>query len=321
MTEILLYSYSTDWNYHSCFNSNFIDIAQSTFPLVVSTSTGTISTNKIHHDFYIEKRKRGKPSELRESFRDGLISLVASKLNLAGYVVNVSAECSGSLYALHVASMLSKQMNSPVFVFVADNLLADEIQMWRFNSFGALDQNTGRAFDDSSRGFRMGAGSALMLIKHPDVTHDLSAIAVISNYNFYTNPTLISNPGASVDLINSIKNIDFSSINVWNAHATGTPIGDRFEYEVFSSLIKHNAPIVGYKSYFGHCITASGAIEICSMIDDYRSGLLRPNIIKGSKIINDDRIITEPVKFPGTRIIKASFGFGGKNAICQIDIQ
>jgi 3-oxoacyl-(acyl-carrier-protein) synthase len=321
ITEILHYRYTTDWNYDNCFDAVFMDNIQPNFPLVASTSMGITSYNKVNRDFYVDKKRRGRPSEMRSTMRDSLVSHVAKTLNLHGYISIVNAECSGSTYALHNATMLSKLYDTPVVVFVAENIISDEVQMWMFNSYGALDQNSGRAFDSSSSGFRMGVGSCLMLVKHPSVKYNMSPVATISNYNFYTNPSLVSNPGNASDLINKIKGIDFSTINVWNAHATGTPTGDRFEYEVFSSLVKHDAPIVGYKSYIGHCITASGALEICMSLDDYRSRVLRPNIILEQPIIDDCRIITKPISFPGKRILKANFGFGGKNAICQIDIE
>jgi 3-oxoacyl-(acyl-carrier-protein) synthase len=298
-----------------------MNASETNFPLVATTSMGISSYNKINRDFYIENKRRGRPSELRSVMRDSIVSYAANKLKLSGQVLTVNAECSGSTYALHTATMLSKTYNTPVFVFAAENILADEIQMWMFNSYGALDQNTGRAFDCSSRGFRMGVGSCLLLVKHPSVKYKMSPVATISNYNFYTNPSLVSNPGNVDDLIKNINGIDFNTIKLWNAHATGTPIGDRFEYDVFSTLIKHDAPIIGYKSYIGHCITASGALEICMSLDDYRDGTLRPNIIFDKSIVDDSRIITEPVSFPGKRIVKANFGFGGKNVVCQIDIE
>ncbi len=321
ITEILHYRYTTDWNYDNCFDSIFVENSRPNFPLVASTSMGVTSYNKVNRDFYVDKKRRGKPSEMRNTMRDSLVSHVAKTLNLQGYISIVNAECSGSIYALHNATMLSKLYDTPVFVFVAENIISDEVQMWMFKSYGALDQDSGRSFDTSSRGFRMGVGSCLMLVKHPSVKYPLSPKAIFSNYNFYTNPSLVSNPGNVDELIKNIHGIDFSKIDAWSAHATGTPTGDRFEYDLFSSLVKHDAPIVGYKGYIGHCLTASGAIETGMLLDDYLRNILRPNLILENPIVDDPRIITQPISFPGKRILKANFGFGGKNAICQIDIQ
>lgn len=318
-TEIIYYDYCMDWNLDQLFQPSILELMQPKFPLVVSCTTGLQSPNKISRDFYVENKKRGKPSELRVTNRDSLVTYVAKSLGVKGHVSTVSAECSGSLYALYTASLLSQAYNSPVIVFCADNILDDALQMWRFQSFGALDQNTGRPFDDSSKGFRMGVGAAIFLIKHPSVSDNLEPFSRVWNYNFYTNPELAVNPGNIQDLIENIQGIRFNEIDLWNAHATGTPVGDKFEIDLFRKLIDNDIPIIGYKGYIGHCTAASGLLELACMFDDNKKGQLRPNIIMGNPIIEDSRIITDPQVYNYKKVLKTNLGFGGKNVICQIN--
>ena len=322
ITEILTYHHSLDWNIEQFVDSTGLaNIVQPHWPMVTSSKGGLIPTNKPSRDFFELKKKRGRPTELRNSTIDALVSLVATKLHLNGFVTNVVAECSGSMHALYTASMVSLQHQLPVVVFCAENLLDDELNMWRFTSMGALDQSSGRAFDSTSAGFRMGRGMAAMLIKHPSVKFNMSAYATVSNYIFRTNPELVANPGNAHDLARDVTGIDFNTIDFWNAHATGTPVGDKFEYDLFNTLVHKDIPIVSYKSRIGHCISASGAIEMCMSFDDYRAKTLRPNVLAGDPIVKDSRIIVDAVPFPGKRILKANFGFGGKNSFCQIDIE
>ena len=322
ITEILTYHHSLDWNIEQFIDSTGLaSIVQPHWSMVTSTRSGLVSTDSVGKDLFELKKKRGRPTELRNSTTDSLGSFVANKLHLNGFVTNVSAECSGSIHALYTASTISLSQQQPVIVFCADNLVDDAMQMWRFSSMGALDQSSGRAFDSTSNGFRMGRGMAAMLIKHPSVKFNMSAFATISNYIFRTNPKLIANPGDAHQLVKDISGINFNTIDFWNAHATGTPVGDQFEYNVFNSLVHKDMPIVSYKSRIGHCISASGAIEMCMSFDDYRAKTLRPNVLAGDPIVKDSRIIVDPVPFPGKRILKANFGFGGKNSFCQIDIE
>jgi len=320
-TEVLFYKYITHWNLDQLFNEYIKSLVDPKFPLVASCTTGLTPPNKICRDFFVDKKKKGKPSELKTTNRDSLVSYAAKILGLNGHVSTVVAECSGSSYSIYTATLLSQVYKTPAIVFCADNMIDDELQMWRFNSFGALDQNTGRSFDRSSKGFRMGLGAGIFLVKHPEVKFDLPTLATISNYNFYTDPALIVNPGNVENLINNLNGIDFSSIDLWNAHATGTPVGDQFEYDLFSKVIKHNAPIIGYKGHVGHCIAASGLIELGMMFDDYMANSLRPNNILDEPIVNDDRIIRQSTKFSYRKILKVNLGFGGKNVVCQVNIQ
>jgi len=321
LTKILAHSHSTAWNVEQFLNPNLVGNIEPHWPLIVSTRSGLISTDQVNHDLFVEKKRRGRPSELRNSTTDSLVSAVAKSLGSTSFVTNVAAECSGSLHALHMATALSKANGCPSVVFVADNMINDQFQMWRFNSLGALDQNSGRAFDSTSAGFRMGSGMAMFVIAESSVPVRWPVVATIHSYNFFTNPELLANPGSAQHIVENVKNINFGKIDFWNAHATGTPVGDKFEYDLFSKLIKHDAPIVGYKSRVGHCISASGGIELCMSLEDRQQGCIRSNVLQGPPLANDSRIIDQPMAWLGKRMIKANFGFGGKTVICQVDFE
>lgn len=321
LTKILAYSHSTQWNIDQFLQQELVQTIEPQWPLIVSTRSGLTSTDQVNHDLFVLNRKRGRPSELRNSTTDALVSAVALALGSQGLVTNVAAECSGSLHALYLATVLSQQHQCPCVVFVADNMVTDQFHMWRFASLGALHQSTGRAFDTASQGFRMGQGMAMFVIAAQSVPVQTSVLATIHSYNFFTNPELLANPGAADNIANSLTGIALDKIDLWNAHATGTPVGDRFEYDLFAKLIDHDAPIVGYKSYVGHCVSASGGIELCMSLDDRQQGTLRPNIIQASPLADDSRIVQHSRPFPGRSMIKASFGFGGKTVICQVDFE
>jgi len=322
IAEILYHKHITDWELTKLLNNEkFISYLMPDYPLVIASHSGLTSETKCQTDFFVNNKRRGRPSELRLCSQDSLASHVAKTFSLNSEVIRIQAECVSSLYALNTASMISQATNKPVVVFCADNLLSDDFDMWVFNSFGAMDQSTGRPFDNTSKGFRMGVGATLMLVKHPSVKHTLPTIATVSNFKFYTNPDLITNPGSVETIIQHLDGINFNTFDLWNAHATGTPVGDKVEYELFNQTINRDIPLIGYKSYAGHCMAGAGAIEISMMLDDYANNILRPNQILGEPIVNDDRIITEPTSFTYRKILKAGLGFGGKTVVCEIHLQ
>lgn len=319
--EILDYRYITDWNLDTILkDDSFNNQLQSDFCLISSTQSGLepSAQTQAWRDFF-DQRRRGRPSVLRNSTADSITSCVAQSLRLHGKVVTAHAECAGTAYALHLASLMSLDSQQPVVVFAADNFV-NEYDTWHFNSFGALDHNTGLPFDSTSRGFKMGTGACLFLVKHHSVPSTLSAKAVIQNFHFYTNPDLIANPGQARDIIKHIGAIDYKKIKFWNAHATGTPVGDAVEYEFFSQTVKHDCAIVSYKGHVGHCMSASAGIELGMALDDCAAGQLRPNILRGAPIVQDTRIISQPVAFGPGRMLKTSLGFGGKTCAMEIDL-
>lgn len=319
--ELLDYQYLTNWNLNELttkFKAQH-DINPS-WPLVCTTlsSFSSEANQNVWADF-TNGRKRGRPREIRGSTIDSAFTYVAEQLGLTGFVQNVQGACAGSLYAFYNAALISQSTQLPVIVWCGDNYI-HPYGSWHFNSFGALDQETGLPFDSTSKGFKLGDAAALYLVKHPSVKHTADVRAVIQNFHFYTNPELVTNPGSADDIIRNLSNIDFKRVELWNAHATGTPVGDPVEYEFFSKTIKQDIPIIGYKGYVGHTLSACGAIEIALALDDKARNELRPNLLNGPAIAVDDRIITSPTAFTYTHMLKTSMGFGGKTAVVEIDL-
>jgi 3-oxoacyl-(acyl-carrier-protein) synthase len=317
--EILEYKYILDWNITELTQS-FVSFVQPNYPFVMTTSSGLLpgSKDRAFKD-WSNGRRRGRPSDVRGWSEDGLVSSIAGMLGVKDLIFNVRAECSGSLYAFYLASLISFEKNTPVIVVAADNN-NDAYDHWHFQSLGALDNATGRPFDTSSKGFKMGRGAAIFLVKHPNVKSNLPAKALFQNFYFYSNPQLFANPGNVDDIIKNLPAIDYSKFDFWNSHATGTLVGDTAEYYFFKNTIKKDIPIVSYKGYIGHTLTSSGALEIAISLDDKKNNVLRPNVIVENKIVNDDRIITTPTSFTFKKMLKVSLGFGGKVALADIDI-
>ena len=318
--EILDYRHTTEWDVEKFFyDESFTQNIQEKFPLVFSSmsSRHSDSVEKSWKD-YNNGRKLSRPNTLLDAFSGGFCRRVGEYLNLSGISFVVNASCAGALYALHQGSLISQAYNTPVVVVCADNL-NHPFELWRFKSLGALDNDTGRPFDKLSKGFKMGKGICMFLIKHPSVKFNMPSKATITNFSFYSNHEF-TNPGSSDDIINNITGIDYKNIDFYNAHATGTPVGDIIEYEYFNKTIKGDVPIVSYKGHVGHCVSAAGGMEIALALDGKRDNILLANNIDGDKIINDDRIIITNTSFPYKHMLKASFGFGGKNAIAKIDL-
>ena len=318
--EILDYKTESSWNLNEFLSEpNFRSQIDPTWPLVVTTLSSLVENQpSIVMGDYLAGKKRGRPSTLRNGTIHSTISKVGEQLGMTRQIFNIQAACASSLYAFYVASMMSLDSQTPVVLFAGD--VASDYSIWHFHSFGVLDQKTGRPFDKSSNGFKMGTGMALYIIKHPSVKSKLDAKAVIQDFAFFTKPELIANPGSVDEMIANLSQINYKKIDLWNAHAAGTYIGDQTEYDYFSKTVKQDIPIVGFKGHLGHCMAAAGAMELAFTLDCKKNNVLLPNIIIGEKIVHDDRIITEPTSFTYKKMLKASLGFGGTTIIAEIDL-
>jgi 3-oxoacyl-(acyl-carrier-protein) synthase len=317
--EILDYRYTTEWKLESILcDETFIKNLEPNFPLIVASLSNRElnSVENSWNDYHAGKR-RGRPSDILDGYPGGFRAGESLRLSGPSFIFNAS--CASGIYAFHMASMYSQSFNMPVVIVCADNV-NHPFELWRYSSLGALDNNSGRPFDKTSKGFKMGTGVSMFLVKHPSVKSSLAPVATITDFAFYNDSNLMANPGDSENIFNNLQGINFKSIDFWNAHATGTPVGDIVEYNVFQKAISQDIPIVSYKGYIGHCVCAAGAMEIALALDGKKNNVLMPNVMQGDKIVVDDRIITEQTSFTYKRMLKASFGFGGKIAIAAIDL-
>src|SRR5690606_29391750 len=121
-------------------------------------------------------------------------------------------------------------------------------------------------------------------------------------------------------------NISASEIDYINGHLTAT-IKDPDEIENWSLALDRKGVDFPYinslKGMVGHCLAASGSIEIVSSIIQLHKGFIFPNVNcenlhpKITTLISSDKISTKLLKTSLQTIAKASFGFGDVNA-CAI---
>ncbi|SRX56190.1 beta-ketoacyl synthase [Aequorivita sp. CIP111184] len=121
-------------------------------------------------------------------------------------------------------------------------------------------------------------------------------------------------------------NISASEIEYINGHLTAT-IKDPDEIENWSIALDRKGNDFPYinslKGMVGHCLAASGSIEIVSAILQLYEGFIFPNVNcenlhpRITEVISQERISTKLVKTSLHTIAKASFGFGDVNA-CAI---
>ncbi|OAD92411.1 beta-ketoacyl-ACP synthase [Aequorivita soesokkakensis] len=118
-------------------------------------------------------------------------------------------------------------------------------------------------------------------------------------------------------------NISASEIDYINGHLTAT-LKDPDEIENWSLALDRKGADFPYinslKGMVGHCLAASGSIEIVSAILQLHQGFIFPNVYcepvhpKIASTISLEKISMKLLKTPLQTIAKASFGFGDVNA-------
>lgn len=99
-----------------------------------------------------------------------------------------------------------------------------------------------------------------------------------------------------------------------NAHATGTPVGDRAEARAIARLLGDRVAVSSLKGALGHGLAAAGALELVATVLAWAGGFT-PGTVGCERIDPelDVAVLTTPRDRPPGVVLSNSFGFGGQN--------
>jgi 3-oxoacyl-[acyl-carrier-protein] synthase II len=189
-------------------------------------------------------------------------------------------------------------------------------------------ETASRPFDAHRDGFVMGEGSALLVLEERNhaLRRNVPIYAELLGYGQSNDAYHMTVPrpegsesARAIRLAMQSASIDACDIEYVNAHATGTPLGDRAESRAIRCALGPGGeyvPVSGTKGLYGHALGASGAIEVAITALALHCGYL-PGTLNLNRIDSECSLAVLP---PGGRTasvgcaLTTSFGFGGANA-------
>ncbi|MCJ1379111.1 hypothetical protein MMC17_002211 [Xylographa soralifera] len=199
------------------------------------------------------------------------------------------------------------------------------------------------SFDHRANGYARGEGFGIVVLKPlSDALRDSNTIrgvtrATGSNQDAHTPGITQPSSGAQEALIRDTyraAGLDLASTRFFEAHGTGTPVGDPIEVSAIEAAFRGQTPkdkplfIGAVKSNIGHLEGASGIAGLIKTVLVLEKGIIPPNIWyerPNPKILLDEWNIKFPLEitpWPTKGLRRASvssFGFGGSNAHVVID--
>ncbi|KAF2278244.1 uncharacterized protein EI97DRAFT_248698 [Westerdykella ornata] len=263
--------------------------------------------------------------------------------NLRGPSVSVNTACSGSLVALHLACQSLRSGESAMGLVCGTNLLFSPESTVGLSNLNFLSPD-GQcySFDERANGYSRGEGIATLVIKPLSAAirdHDpIRAIIRATGVNSDGRTPGISQPSseAQISLMRDTYSrfgLDPSLTRYFEAHGTGTQVGDPIEAESIAAVFTENQRsdhlmyVGAVKSNIGHLEGASGLAGVIKAILVLEHGAIPPNHFpaKINPAIKDDwRLVfpTRQLPWPQEGLRRASvnsFGFGGTNAHVVLD--
>lgn len=306
-------------------------IPKETAVLVGSFAIGSIIRDQFQESFHNHQR-RYSPTKLFMANHDLLSSLIAGRLKCEGISTGLNAACSSSMFNLYMAWLMiqSGETNTAIVGAVDAPLWASFQYYWQCSSaISNIDGGTCMPFDKKRDGFLQGEGGTLWFICDKETVdkyglkpkaklHCIDAKSKLVTMTAHDKTA--EHQSGMIHNVLQRSNLSVNDISFFNAHATSTPVGDDIEYDVFKKVFDNiDIPIVSFKGYIGHTMSACGLIESAYGLEAVKRQLLYPNLNLTEPLADDPRIAVETKKLKNKIFLKASFGFGGRTSIAVFE--
>jgi 3-oxoacyl-(acyl-carrier-protein) synthase len=292
--------------------------------------TGFISANtvggmdKTENFFkaFSKDKAAGKLTDVVHHECGAITQLVADHLGLRHFVSTVSTACSSSANAIFTgARMINAGLLDFALVGGADALTRFTLN--GFNTLLILDKELCKPFDENRRGLNLGEGAAYLLLASEKGLKQLgkNASVVVSGYAnandaFHQTASSPEGTGSLLAMKGALKSggLQPKEIDYINLHGTGTQNNDIAEGTAIRLLFEGCYPkMSSTKSYTGHTLGASGAIEAVYSVLAIQHGIIFPNLRFETamkelpfqpviQVLNNQKI---------RNVMSNSFGFGG----------
>lgn len=266
------------------------------------------------------------------------INMVGGKVSIltkaTGPIVSTITACGTGVTSMIIGAMFLEQGRADVAICGAvDFALVEPIVAGFSTMNGAFRHRkdlgdvspaeASRPFSIDRRGFVISEGAGCVVIATEEFarTHGLGYEIEIAGWGMtsdayhYVAPKLQTVAACMAESI-AHAGISPSDIDVVNAHAASTRVGDKVEFEALEQVFGNKIPPVSAnKSLIGHAMGASSAIESIFAMEGMLKDKVLPTInYKPDPEIELDCVAEGTRSFAHETVLKNAFGFGGCNS-------
>ena len=291
---------------------------------------GFISANTVggmdkSENFFIDYLQDDQKGNLRDIINHDCgksTDFVAKELGIKGFITTISTACSSSANAIMLGSRMIKAGKLDIAIAGGVDSLT-RFTLNGFNSLMIVDNKQCRPLDQTRKGLNLGEGAAYVILMSEKIANKFSAnifceLTGYCNTNDSHHQTALSEDGngpylAMLGALKMSKLIP-ANIDYINMHGTGTQNNDAAEGKAVERIFHPHYPkLSSTKSFTGHTLGASGAVEAVFSSLAIKEGLIYPNY-NFTEAINSLHFIPETKYQKGlslNHILSNSFGFGG----------
>lgn len=289
---------------------------------------GNGSVNEAFRAVYAEGKNRVHPFTVPRLMNNAAASHLSMQWGLTGPVFSVATACASSNHAIGLAFQMIR-------AGMADGMLAGGAEAML--NFGGLKAWEGlrvmspdgcRPFSLGRNGMVQGEGAAVFVLESLSSAQARGAeiLAEITGFSMTSDAGDIVMPsvaGAARAMQGALADagVDAGRIGYINAHGTGTTANDRTEAAAIAQVFGDRAgqvPVSSTKAMHGHCIGATGAVELLACLLALREGVIAPTVNFEASDPDCPLDVVPNTAREGQRVdvaLSNAFAFGGLNAV------
>ncbi|MDB5233355.1 MAG: beta-ketoacyl-[acyl-carrier-protein] synthase family protein [Hymenobacter sp.] len=320
LSRTILLSYHAARQAHATIAPELLQ--QNRVGFISATSVGGMDKTELFFADYLKDNKSGDLRQVVNHDCGKATDFVAEKLGIRDFVTTISTACSSSANALMLGARMIK--SGLLDIVIAGG--ADPLTRFTFNGFNTLmivDKAQCRPLDASREGLNLGEGAAYVVLMSEKLatasgTDSFCRLSGYANTNDAFHQTALSEEGEGPYLAMSqallASGLTPAEIGYINMHGTGTMNNDSAEGTAIRRLFGSAVPkLSSTKSFTGHTLAASGAIEAVLSVHAIKHGFIFPNYSFSTPVEGLD---LQPVQgfhvdAGVAHVLSNSFGFGG----------
>jgi len=301
--------------------------------VIFGTGVGSAQSHFEGFSAFFDKGVRGlRPSTIPKCMYNAISSGLSIHFRLTGSNLMAVSACTSATNAIGAAFRQVRHGYAETVLCGGAEGFFDPFFFGVWNNLGVLSthadpQRACRPFDADREGCVLGEGAGALVIESLDRALDRGArirgeILGYGESSDAFHRTKPSTEGQAAAMRSALRDagVDPVDLGSVNAHGTATHANDLTESQSIREVLGtavDQVPVVANKSYFGHTLGASGALETIVALLGLESGVVPPNLnlerpdpeCKVRLVGNETLTVESPIA------MKNSFGFGGGNGV------
>lgn len=289
-----------------------------------SSHSGLVRTEEIAQHVLRNQWERIRPRIVAATLVSHCTSIIKRMSGARGRVMTISSACASSNTAVGIGADLIRRDELDLVVAGGSDTVSLSV-MAGFNALRVISRDKTAPFSNPA-GLNLGEGAGIVVLKRGDLEMPGCGppLAEILGYGLSGDAWHATAPdpdgaGCAQAMIAALEDggLTAADIDYINAHGTGTEANDAAESRSLRRIFGDTTPISSTKSFFGHTLGASGALELIASLlladdgvvphglrmDAVREGCARLDYVRGV-----------PRRGRPSVIMVNNFGFGGNNS-------